>query len=167
MKNNQRSWRRQNVPPGRLYWEEAIMSVSLQRFKGKYRIASSRLKEWDYGTPGYYFVTICTKNRVSWFGEVITEQMLLSTTGSIVRQFLEKIPDIYPNISIDAWVVMPNHIHAIIAIGDVHGGQVEAPQVDVETPHWGVSTKKRNWRPGILGVIINQYVQNTFTRWDM
>ena len=61
---------------------------------------------------------------------------------------LEKIPVIYPTASLDNWVVMPNHIHAIIVIHDEN----------VETPHWGVSTTtKENWKPGTLGAIINQY----------
>jgi REP element-mobilizing transposase RayT len=52
--------------------------------------------------------------------------------------FLEKIPRIHPNYIVPVWVVMPNHIHAIIAID-------ETSKSYVETPHWGVSTTK-SWR---------------------
>src|SRR4030042_4039421 len=70
--------------------------------------------------------------------------------GEIVTQNLEKIPQIYPQINLDAWIVMPNHIHAIIIIG-------EMPGVGVETSQWDVSTKKHYLRSGTLGAIINQY----------
>ena len=47
------------------------MPISFEKSNGKFRIpASSRLQEWDYGIPGYYFITICSHNKVTWFGEV-------------------------------------------------------------------------------------------------
>ncbi len=94
------------------------MSIPPPKFKGKYRIPSNRLQEWDYGTTGYYFVTICTQNRKSWFGEIDGDHMILSPIGEIAMQNLERIPHIYPYIDLDVWVVMPNHIHAIIIIGE-------------------------------------------------
>jgi len=114
------------------------------KFKGKYRIESNRLLGWDYGTPGYYFVTICTQDQVRWFGEVNGDRLIPTAIGEIAAQELDKTPHIRPNIDLDAWVVMPNHVHAIFVI------------LDVETPRRGVSTTG-NWRPGTLGVIINQY----------
>jgi REP element-mobilizing transposase RayT len=114
-----------------------------QKFKGKYRIESNRLKGWDYGAPGYYFVTICSKNREPWFGEVRGEHMLLSPVGEIAEMELEKTPQIRPQIDLATWVVMPNHVHAIITI-------------KTETPQRSVSSVM-NWRSGTLGAIINQY----------
>lgn len=125
------------------------MTVSPPKFKKKYRIASNRLKEWDYSTPGYYFVTICAQNRVRWFGEIKRGRMLVTQAGEIANEELHITEHIRPNISVDAWIVMPNHIHAIIVIN-------ETPKVFVETPRRGVSTKN-NWRSGALGAIINQY----------
>ena len=125
------------------------MTISPPKYKNKYRIASSRLKEWDYGTPGAYFITICTLNRVRWFGEVNEGRIILSAVGELVLQELQKTAEIRPNVRIDAKVVMPNHLHAIIAIGDNPG---EA----VETPRRGVSTKTK-WKPGTLGAIINEF----------
>ncbi len=133
------------------------------KFKNKYRIASDRLQGWDYGTPGYYFVAICTQNQVRWFGEVTGNQIILSAVGEIAQQELEKTPQIRTNVSLEAWVVMPNHIHAILVILEGSGERaetsctsVETPRTSVETPQRGVSTIK-NWRPGTLGAIINQY----------
>ena len=126
------------------------------KFKNKYRIKSDRLQGWDYGTPGYYFVTICTQNRMRWFGEVTGDKIVLSAVGEIAMQELEKTPQIRTNVSLEAWVVMPNHIHAILVILEEPGERAETPCTSVETPRRGVSTIK-NWRPGTLGAIINQY----------
>ncbi len=128
------------------------MNNPIRKYKGRYRIPSSRLPEWDYGIPGYYFVTICTQNRVFWFGEVKENQMILSPAGIIAMECLGKIPHIYPNISIDTSVVMPNHIHAIIVIG-----YVETSCGKVETPYYGVSTKQRKLGSRTLGLIISRY----------
>ena len=95
------------------------MTISPLKFKQKFRISSTRLKEWDYGTPGYYFVTICTKNRVHWFGDVSLDRMIFSPVGEIAVQYWERIPHIYPNICLDAWAVMPNHMHAIVIIKEM------------------------------------------------
>jgi putative transposase len=117
------------------------MNIHPQKFKGKYRIASGRLEGWDYHAPGYYFVTICTTNRVSYFGRICEDKMQLSKIGKIAVTNLERIAQIYQNACLDVWVVMPNHVHAIIVLGEKR----------VETPHWGISTR------AALGVVINQY----------
>ena len=58
-----------------------MLSVCLKivLYKNKYKTDSSRLKDWDYSSPGYYFVTICTKDRINYFGEVINDEISLST----------------------------------------------------------------------------------------
>jgi putative transposase len=122
------------------------MTEASKKFKNKYRISSSRLKSWDYSTPGYYFVTICTNYHVSWFGRVREDKMILSPAGCIVAQELINTGQVRTNVTIESWVVMPNHVHAIIAINE-----------PVETPRRGVSTKENPWRSGTLGAIINQF----------
>ncbi len=92
------------------------MTISSPKFKGKYRIESDRLKGWDYGSHGYYFVTICTKNMAHWLGEVSADQIVLSDVGEIVAEELEKTAHVRPSVRLDMWVVMPNHVHAIIVI---------------------------------------------------
>ena len=93
-------------------------------FKNKYRIESTRLPNWDYGSAGYYFVTICTKGRDAFFGEIIKGEMGLSRIGEIVSEEWLKTAEIRPNVKIDAWVVMPNHVHLIVVI--TH--KINAPQ---------------------------------------
>lgn len=118
-----------------------------KKFRNKYRIKSARLAHWDYGKNAAYFVTICTKNRVCFFGDVENGQMMLNNIGLIAQKRWLEIPNHFPFVNLGAYVVMPNHVHGIIIIN------VETPTV--ETPNLGVSTKK--WKPGTLGVIINQY----------
>ncbi|MDX2229499.1 MAG: transposase [Leptolyngbyaceae cyanobacterium bins.349] len=85
-------------------------------YQNKYRIESARCPTWDYTSNGLYFVTICTKNRRCFFGHVVDGEMQLSPMGAIVAEEWQKTPQIRPNVQLDAWVVMPNHFHAIIVI---------------------------------------------------
>ena len=85
-------------------------------YKNKYRIESARCPNWDYASNGYYFVTICTRNRQCFFGNVNAGKMQLSDIGVIVAQEWHKTPQIRPNVQLDEWVVMPNHFHGIIII---------------------------------------------------
>jgi putative transposase len=88
---------------------------------------SIRLKDYDYSTPGEYFITICTYNRECIFGEVIDEEMRLSREGNIVNQEIKKIPEYYPNIEMDTFIIMPNHIHGIIVLTEPVGAIHESP----------------------------------------
>ena len=91
-----------------------------EKFKNKYRIETTRLKGWDYGKNGYYFVTICTKDRIPYFGNVINGMVQLSEIGKIALEELQKTPEIRKdmNITLGEFVIMPNHIHCIIIIGE-------------------------------------------------
>ena len=57
------------------------------KFRDKYRIPSSRLQNWDYSDNGYYFITICTKERKHYFGEIINLKMQLSKIGEIAKKY--------------------------------------------------------------------------------
>jgi putative transposase len=88
---------------------------------------SIRLKEYDYSSPGEYFITICTYDRKCIFGEIINEDMRLSKEGKIVKRYWMEIPDHYENIELDEFIVMPNHVHGIIIITDPVGAIHESP----------------------------------------
>lgn len=77
---------------------------------------SIRLKGYDYTQPGAYFVTICTYQRIHLFGEVVDGEMRLNAFGEIVRQAWFDLPNHYGHVELDAFVVMPNHIHGIIIL---------------------------------------------------
>ena len=87
-------------------------------YKGKYRIESARLKGWDYSSTGYYFVTICTRYRECIFGRIVEDKMVLTGIGRIVKRFWLGIPEHFENAKLDEFVIMPNHVHGIIAIGN-------------------------------------------------
>ena len=76
----------------------------------------TRLSEYDYSSPGMYFITICTHNRKCLFGKIKNQQMHLNEMGKIVDKEILKIEPRYQNIRIDKYVIMPNHIHMIIVI---------------------------------------------------
>jgi putative transposase len=90
------------------------------KFKNKYRIESTRLKNWDYGNSAAYFITICSANREHFFGKSENQDIILSAIGSIVEQEWVKTPEIRPdmNLELGEFVVMPNHFHGIIFIGN-------------------------------------------------
>jgi len=83
---------------------------------------SIRLKEYDYTQAGAYFVTICAYQWECLFGDVRDGEMVLSEYGRIVQETWDDLPNHYPHVELDAWVVMPNHVHGIIVL---------APDVDV------------------------------------
>jgi len=90
---------------------------------------SIRLKGYDYGREGLYFVTICVQDRVCLFGKVEDGKMVLNDFGEIAQQELLRTKDVRQNVEIDSFVVMPNHVHFIIHImSDVVGrGKLHLP----------------------------------------
>src|SRR5688572_14069023 len=78
---------------------------------------SVRLSAYDYGQAGAYFVTICTQDRRCWFGTLVDDTVMLSQAGQIVRSVWECLPTRFPSIELDAFVIMPNHVHGIIIVG--------------------------------------------------
>jgi len=77
---------------------------------------SVRLPGFDYSKIGMYFVTVCASERRCIFGEVRDDETVLSSIGQIVSACWIEIPHHFPNVKIEAYVVMPNHIHGILTI---------------------------------------------------
>jgi putative transposase len=75
-----------------------------------------RLTDWDYSSEGIYFITICCQDRQSFFGKIKDNVMILFEIGLIASQYWLKIPDHFPHVKLDEFVVMPNHIHGIIIL---------------------------------------------------
>ncbi|MBR1970096.1 MAG: hypothetical protein IKA17_07045, partial [Clostridia bacterium] len=78
---------------------------------------STRLKEYDYSSPGAYFITICTKDRKCLLSEIVVgtgvldcPQNILTPYGEVANKHLINMSNFYENIKIDKFVVMPNHI---------------------------------------------------------
>ncbi len=111
--------------------------MSEEKFQGKYRIASVRASWHDYRC-GAYFVTVCTKDREHYFGEIKNDgngnaEMKLSPIGEMADECWRAIPQHFPNVQIPLWVVMPDHIHGIVIIDDFVETQNIASLHDNET----------------------------------
>jgi putative transposase len=147
------------------------------KFQEKYRIESTRLPNHDYTANGWYFVTICTKNCLPYFGQVISSQVKLSEIGEIAQKCWIEIPNHFEHIQIDTYVIMPNHVHGIVIIDKPLSQNVETlpfPDNHVETLQCNVSTEcditqrqfmsKISPKSGSLSAIARSY-KSAITRW--
>ena len=75
-----------------------------------------RLQNYDYSKENMYFITICSKDKLKIFGKIIEDNIKLNQKGNIIKQNIYKIEQIYKNITIDEYVIMPNHIHILLLI---------------------------------------------------
>lgn len=79
---------------------------------------SLRLATWDYSTPWWYFVTICTCGHKNYFGEIKNGKVILNELGEIVKSNWQKIDSLHEHVENDYFIIMPNHIHGIIIINE-------------------------------------------------
>lgn len=99
---------------------------------------SHRLKGYDYTAYGFYFVTICTYQRQHLFGEIQKGQMILSTIGTVAQAHWQRLPRHFPELILDAFVMMPDHMHGILIIGGdraIHASSLRSPD-DVRATHF-------------------------------
>lgn len=80
---------------------------------------SLRLKGYDYTREGAYFVTVCSHGRTCLFGEVSEGHMELGAAGRMVQEVWDALPEHYPAVGVDAFVIMPNHVHGVILLDGV------------------------------------------------
>ena len=85
----------------------------------KHHRRSIRLQGYDYSQPGIYFITLCTQNRECLFGEILNGEMRLNEFGKIAHQCWLEIPQHFPHVQLDEFVVMPDHIHGIIVLNNI------------------------------------------------
>ena len=88
-------------------------------FRNRYRIPSARLSGWGYDTAGWYFITIKTRNNYPFFGRIENGTMKLSEIGCAAKDCWECIPGHFPDVQLDSFIIMPDHIHGIIIIHPV------------------------------------------------
>lgn len=115
--------RRLEFPPDRC-------SLALSYDPDIHHRQSMRLKGYDYAQSGAYFVTVVTKDRLCLFGDVIEEKMCVNGPGAIVQKVWDELPTWFPTIRLDAFVVMPNHVHGIIVIHQPVGVPLVGTQGD-------------------------------------
>jgi len=126
----------------------------------------------DYSLPGKYFITICTANRKEWFGTIGSSHattILLSDIGNIAYKLWYEIPQHFPYITLDAFVIMPNHVHGIIFInknsnnnfvGSLHATTLlhatDLPSHDND-PQKNTTMSLLSPKSGSLSVVIRSY----------
>ena len=106
------------MPPCRSI-HRVVMSLDFSQKK------LQRLKNYDYTQNGVYFVTICTQNWLHLFGKFENKILTLNDAGKMVFEKLIETPKFYPDIAVDKFVLMPNHLHAILMIH--HNGTAQGP----------------------------------------
>ena len=146
-----------------------------------------RLIEYDYSQNGAYFVTICTKDGKSLFGRIVNDvgancvRPHLSQVGKIVEAEIMQIGKVYNGVSVDCYVVMPNHVHMIIMLQEAsdNGRTQFAPTISRIIKQWkGSITKKIGFSPWQKSfhehiirndksyVKIYEYIENNPARWQ-
>lgn len=116
-------------------------------FRNRYRVPSARLRDWDYRWPGAYGVTICVKGRVCCLGDVVEADVALSTFGVIVAEEWLAIPGTHPQVMLDEWIIMPDHLHGIL----IFQGE------DRPFPQCGLTA-------GSLGAVVGQFKKRVTKR---
>lgn len=102
---------------------------------------SIRLKEYDYSQAGAYFMTICTLNRECLLGDFVNGAMRLNEAGKFVADSWKWLAEQYDHVSLDAYVVMPNHLHGIIVITDGCRGGSRTGPTQIREPSAGYMTE--------------------------
>lgn len=98
---------------------DEIYEPELFEFSSKYPIRKTpRLQGYDYSLEGGYFVTVCTRARRRLFGEIQNEEMNLNEAGKMIVLWWNKIPEKFKRVDLDAFVVMPDHVHGVLFLNE-------------------------------------------------
>jgi REP element-mobilizing transposase RayT len=125
---------------------------------------SIRLPGYDYAGYGWYFVTVCVKNMAECFGEVRNGVMKLNQVGEVVQREWLRTPQLRPNVELDEFIVMPNHLHGIIIIkrpSIVVGAYCNTPLHVGDTPLHGERDDHLKSPSQTLGAIMRGFKSST------
>ena len=92
--------------------------VGIDKTTPKPRRKNLRMQGWDFTSPGWYFLAICTKNMRPAFGTVVNGHMVLNAAGKVAEKFWREIPAHFARAIVDEYVVMPNHVHGLLRLAD-------------------------------------------------
>jgi len=158
----------------------------------RYARVSNRLPDYDYSQSGAYFITVCTHGRVHLFGEIVEGAIRLSELGIVVQSVWNDLPLHYSRLIIDAFVIMPNHIHCVVFIGTDGAGLKTAPtmkhhglpeiirgfktfssrRINEKRQTMGISVWQRGYHEHIIRDDesldqIREYIANNPLKWDI
>lgn len=122
--------------------------MDVPRFRDRFRVPSARRRVWDYRWAGVYAVTVCVHGRVCCLAEVTGDDVAVTRYGEIVGAEWRRIPEVHPHVTLDEWIVMPDHLHGILMF--------QSPGLDLE----GVCPLPA----GSLGVVIGQFKMRSTKR---
>ena len=130
---------------------------------------SIRIKGYDYTQPGGYFVTLVTQERACLFGEVVNSEIHLSPLGQVVGDEWMRLTKRFPNVELDEFVVMPNHLHGIVVLIDPAGrgtGDIGESRATMNHPCAPTRTIERFGAPvpGSIPTIIRSYKSSVTQR---
>jgi REP-associated tyrosine transposase len=116
-----------------------------------------RLKGYDYTQPGAYFITICSRDRTCLFGEVVDGRMRINDAGQLAVAQWSELSERFPLLEIDAFVLMPNHVHGILMLSETVGAPL------VGAPDGGVARDRAATRCApTIGDIVGAF-KSSFT----
>ncbi len=134
----------------------------------RYRIASNRLKEYDYTTPWWYFITICIKNHKHILGKIKNGRICMTNIGKIIEEEWLLTNELRSYVDLDEYVVMPNHFHGIIIVNSVEatgsvvfnsdfGKKSVLPKENVSINKMTQRVISTTLQPDSLGSIVGQF----------
>lgn len=135
-----------------------------------------RLTQYDYGTPGIYFVTICAIRKQCYFGKIRDAVLIPSVIGHIVRQVVEGHIDKYEGIHIMEYVIMPNHIHLLVDISIYQGTMKIGKFVNAIKGHVTRQCHHSIWQRGFYERVIRndielrncqEYIRHNPLKWEL
>ena len=123
----------------------------------RFRDTTPRLKGWDYSNPGLYFITLVSHNREYLFGKIESEQMIYSPLGEMLKSEWISSFEIREELFCHGWVIMPNHLHAIVRISKVNNEkpEIKNPGVAYRPPR-SISSFVAGFKSSVT-TRINQY----------
>jgi putative transposase len=117
----------------------------------KYHRQSIRLKNYDYSKPGAYFITICIHGRMNLLGDIVDKIIYLNPAGEMIKDHWQSLPERYPFVELDTFVVMPNHVHGIILFDNNNNliklGDVIGSFKSITTNAYISGIKNNDWTP--------------------
>jgi REP element-mobilizing transposase RayT len=141
---------------------------------------NTRLQSWDYYDGGWYYITICTSKHAHLFGDVVDGNIILRKAGLIAHECWLRMADIYDWVELDEFIVMPNHIHGILAFT----GRSEKALGALIGAYKSIATKEIRrsgcaefaWQPNFFDRIIRdewslgkirEYIRNNPAQWEL
>lgn len=132
-----------------------------------------RLQDYDYSEENMYFITICVRDRLKILGKIFEDDINLTKEGNIVKHNIDKIKQIYKNIIIDEYIVMPNHIHILLMIN--HKSSVTISKIikhlktnitrEIKYAIWQKSFYEHIIRNEKEYLKVKEYIRNNIINW--